>query len=56
MAPGTAFMVIGARIAAEDSAIPLHGLADADDTNAITAGAFHHFDCRAHDFSPLWQF
>jgi hypothetical protein len=55
MAPGAAFVVIGTGIAAEDPAIPLHGLADTDDTNAIAAGAFHHFYCRAHDFSPLWQ-
>jgi hypothetical protein len=52
VATGTALVVISTFVAAIDPAFPLNGLADAHNTDAITACAFHHFDCCTHCISP----
>ena len=49
IAAGRLRMVIGAIVTTEDAAIGLHGIAGADDANAVGAGALHHLDIDGHD-------
>jgi hypothetical protein len=49
VATGRRFVMRGAGIAAEHPALGFDGIAGADDTDAVGAGALHHFDINGHN-------
>jgi hypothetical protein len=46
-------VVIRALIAAINTAFVLHALFDADDANAVAAGAFHSINGHSHGIAPV---